>query len=64
MAEKLWCSFCGKSNTDPEVRFMVAGVTAMICGACIRICTEILEERERNSDPPGRAMTAADLGCA
>jgi len=38
----LYCSVCGK--TDDEVRKMVAGFIANICGECVLRCVNIIDE--------------------
>jgi transcription elongation factor Elf1 len=38
----LYCSFCGKSET--QVRKMIAGAAAFICDECIRVCVEVLRK--------------------
>lgn len=37
------CSFCGRDKNDVER--MVQGATAMICGACIADCNEMVNEK-------------------
>lgn len=51
--EKLFCSFCGKEQS--EVDKLIAGVEGYICNECIEICHGILEEEaleksESNND--------------
>jgi hypothetical protein len=38
--EKLFCSFCGKSNK--EVPSLIAGPAVFICGDCVKTCNSIL----------------------
>jgi len=38
----LYCSFCGKSQT--EVAKLIAGPTVYICNECVSICNEIIED--------------------
>ena len=40
--EKLFCSFCGKSQK--EVKKLIAGPAVYICDECIQLCSEIIEE--------------------
>ena len=37
------CSFCGKRRA--QHRPMVAGPTARVCGECLRLCRQILDDR-------------------
>ncbi len=39
-----YCSFCGKSERD--VKRLVAGPTALICDACVDLCTDIITNEE------------------
>ncbi len=39
---KLYCSFCGKSQD--EVKKLIAGPTVYICDECVELCNEILAE--------------------
>ena len=39
---RIWCSFCGKSNT--EVDKLVAGPGVQICDACIGLAGAIVEQ--------------------
>lgn len=41
-AAQIWCSFCGKSNT--EVDKLVAGPGVHICNECVGIADEIMEK--------------------
>jgi hypothetical protein len=38
--DKLFCSFCGKSNK--EVPSLIAGPAVFICGDCVKTCNSIL----------------------
>jgi hypothetical protein len=38
----LWCSFCGKANT--EVQRLVAGPGVHICDGCVGLAASIIEE--------------------
>jgi hypothetical protein len=40
----LYCSFCGKSQHD--VRVLIAGPTVFICGECVAVCNDVIEDRE------------------
>ena len=42
----LYCSFCGKSNT--EVSKLIAGPTVFICSNCVEICTDIIKNDLRS----------------
>lgn len=41
-AAKVWCSFCGKANT--EVDRLVAGPGVKICNECVTLAEAIVEE--------------------
>jgi ATP-dependent Clp protease ATP-binding subunit ClpX len=45
--DKLYCSFCGKSQQ--EVRKLIAGPTVFICNECIELCKDILHEENNSS---------------
>lgn len=49
--EKLFCSFCGKSQK--EVKKLIAGPAVYICDECIQLCSEIIEEDGLKEDPEG-----------
>ena len=38
--DKLFCSFCGKSNK--EVPSLIAGPAVFICGDCVKVCNAML----------------------
>jgi ATP-dependent Clp protease ATP-binding subunit ClpX len=40
--KRLWCSFCGLF--DDQVEDLVAGPTVLICGDCVSISFEIVQE--------------------
>src|ERR1044072_4756331 len=40
--EQLLCSFCGKSQR--QVKKLIAGPGVYICGECIDLCNEIIDE--------------------
>jgi ATP-dependent Clp protease ATP-binding subunit ClpX len=41
---KLYCSFCGKSQQD--VRKLIAGPTVFICDECVELCKDIIHEEK------------------
>jgi ATP-dependent Clp protease ATP-binding subunit ClpX len=43
----LYCSFCGKSQH--EVRKLIAGPTVFICDECVELCTDIIEEDQKEN---------------
>ena len=44
-----YCSFCGKSQH--EVQQLIAGPAVFICGECVDLCSEIVQEKPGNPDP-------------
>ena len=40
MPEKLYCSFCSKSQD--EIRKLIAGPSVFICNECVGLCLSIL----------------------
>lgn len=46
-AEKLHCSFCGKSQDDVEK--LIAGPGVYICEACIQLCDDIIADESMRS---------------
>lgn len=48
VAARIWCSFCGKSNT--EVDKLVAGPGVQICNGCIALAEAIIEEYSDKPD--------------
>ena len=48
MANTLFCTFCGKSQH--EVLKLIAGPTVFICGECVMLCMEIVNESSRSVD--------------
>ncbi len=46
--EKLFCSFCGKSQK--EVKKLIAGPAVYICDECIQLCREIIEDEGTESE--------------
>jgi hypothetical protein len=55
-AERLSCSFCGKSQD--EVRKLIAGQDVYICDECIDLCNDIIAQ-ECESEDGGTATSAA-----
>jgi ATP-dependent Clp protease ATP-binding subunit ClpX len=56
----LYCLFCGLSQH--EVQKLIAGPAVFICGECIQLCTDFLEEEaqaEAEKTPVG--VMPADL---
>jgi ATP-dependent Clp protease ATP-binding subunit ClpX len=45
--DKLFCSFCGKSQH--EVKKLIAGPTVFICDECVDLCTDIIKEESKTS---------------
>jgi len=45
--EKLYCSFCGKSQH--EVRKLIAGPTVFICDECVELCMDIIREENKTN---------------
>ena len=35
------CAFCGK--TEAEVKLLIAGIDACICGDCVELCWNVLQ---------------------
>ncbi|MGE4518932.1 MAG: ATP-dependent Clp protease ATP-binding subunit ClpX [Desulfobacteraceae bacterium] len=55
--ERLFCSFCGKSQK--EVKKLIAGPAVYICDECIQLCSEIIEEdgiKEDEDSSSGRYL--------
>ncbi|QDL34645.1 hypothetical protein EGO53_24000 [Serratia liquefaciens] len=48
MSKVLYCSFCGKSQS--EVVKLVAGPSVYICDGCISLCQEIVDEQKKETD--------------
>jgi hypothetical protein len=49
VSAQIWCSFCGKSNT--EVDRLVAGPGVQICNECVALAEGIIEEyRDKSSE--------------
>ncbi|CDH00625.1 putative Similar to ATP-dependent Clp protease ATP-binding subunit ClpX [Xenorhabdus bovienii str. feltiae Moldova] len=59
MSVELYCSFCGKSNSDVTV--LVAGPSVYICDECIDLCQEIVLERRKVKEVESVDKNAADL---
>ena len=43
--EQFFCSFCGKNQK--EVKKLIAGPSVYICNECIKLCSEIIEDEEK-----------------
>lgn len=46
--ETLYCSFCGKPQTD--VKKLIAGATAFICDECVSLCADVIKKETISSD--------------
>ncbi len=44
-ADQFFCSFCGKNQK--EVKKLIAGPSVYICNECIKLCSEIIEDEEK-----------------
>ena len=40
--KKLFCSFCGKNQS--EVKKLIAGPSVYICDECVSLCNDIINE--------------------
>jgi len=47
-ADKLSCSFCGKSQDD--VKKLIAGPSVYICNECVDLCNDIIEEEIKSEE--------------
>ncbi|NWH06322.1 ATP-dependent Clp protease ATP-binding subunit ClpX [Desulfobacter latus] len=45
--DQFFCSFCGKNQR--EVKKLIAGPSVYICNECIKLCSEIIEDEEKES---------------
>jgi ATP-dependent Clp protease ATP-binding subunit ClpX len=52
--DRLFCSFCGKSQAD--VNKLIAGPGVYICDDCIRLCNDIIEEGFERAEPGYRPL--------
>jgi ClpX C4-type zinc finger len=43
----LYCSFCGKSQNDNDVRAIVAGPSVFICDGCLEMCLCTIQKQVR-----------------
>ena len=43
--DQFFCSFCGKNQK--EVKKLIAGPSVYICNECIKLCSEIIEDEEK-----------------
>ncbi len=57
--DQFFCSFCGKNQK--EVKKLIAGPSVYICNECIQLCSEILEDEEKESLK--RVKSPRSLGC-
>jgi hypothetical protein len=56
----LYCSFCDKSKN--EVKKLIAGPAVFICGECVQLCTDILEEEaQAEAEKTPVAVTPLEL---
>lgn len=46
--DQFFCSFCGKNQK--EVKKLIAGPSVYICNECIKLCSEIIEDEEKESN--------------
>ncbi len=55
--DQFFCSFCGKNQK--EVKKLIAGPSVYICNECIKLCSEIVEdeEKENAADAEGAAKS-------
>ncbi len=44
-ADQFYCSFCGKNQK--EFKKLIAGPSVYICNECIKLCSEIIEDEEK-----------------
>jgi hypothetical protein len=58
--QKLYCSFCGKSQD--EVAKLIAGPTVFICNECVALCTDIVEGKP--DVPHAQLATSRDVETA
>lgn len=48
MAEKYYCSFCGKHQD--EVTALIAGPVVFICDECVDACVPIVAQKRREKE--------------
>jgi ATP-dependent Clp protease ATP-binding subunit ClpX len=53
--KSLFCSFCGKNQH--EVKKLIAGPSVFICDECIDLCTDIIQEEIKASEPKKETST-------
>ncbi|EFB2837523.1 hypothetical protein FHD46_19995 [Escherichia coli] len=46
--KKLYCSFCGKYQT--EVEKLIAGPSVYICDECVDLCVDIINEHKSDTE--------------
>jgi len=49
--DQFFCSFCGKNQK--EVKKLIAGPSVYICNECIKLCSEIIEDEEKEKSEEG-----------
>nr|EKW8763059.1 hypothetical protein [Morganella morganii] len=59
MSKVLYCSFCGKSKDETPV--LIAGPSVYICGECIGLCNEIVEEKQNLTEIEQLDKNAAEV---
>lgn len=59
MSKVLYCSFCGKSKDETPV--LIAGPSVYICGECIDLCNEIVEEKQNLAEIEQSDKNAAEI---
>jgi ATP-dependent Clp protease ATP-binding subunit ClpX len=51
--DQFFCSFCGKNQK--EVKKLIAGPSVYICNECIKLCSEIIEDEEKEKSEESEA---------
>jgi len=52
--DQFFCSFCGKNQK--EVKKLIAGPSVYICNECIKLCSEIIEDEEKEKKEEGEGV--------
>ncbi len=52
--DHFFCSFCGKNQK--EVKKLIAGPSVYICNECIHLCSEIIEDEEKEKSPDKKGI--------
>jgi ATP-dependent Clp protease ATP-binding subunit ClpX len=52
--DQFFCSFCGKNQK--EVKKLIAGPSVYICNECIKLCSEIIEDEEKEKAAEAEGM--------